>query len=416
MKYKLAALFSFILLAAVVFYLFSGQKMLQNTIRIAFQTTTPSPITTQIPTPTVEPANTSSSQGGEPRIPLTLSQGFTIHTFADGLVNPRTLIYTPGGTLLASSPEGNEVYALPDKDSNGAADEKKVIISNENHVHGLAFFQNQLFIADTTKVVRYNWDEKSLTATLDKVLFSLPANSDHNSRSIVFNKEGKMFISLGSTCNVCIESAKIGGSVLVSDKDGSDPQVFATGLRNAAFLAINPSSGELWVTEMGRDKLGDNTPPDEINIVQKDQDYGWPYCYSYKVHDAEFDPLGTHNCDNTQPPLYEIPAHSAPLGLVFINSPQFPSDWQGDLIVAYHGSWDRSTPTGYKLVHLTVNKNKIISSEDFLTGFAPASTPQKPGNNINAAKQRPAGLVFDGKGNLYLSDDKGGNIYIIQKQ
>lgn len=260
------------------------------------------------------------SKGNMPSIPLRLPSNFTIHVFASNLGSPRTLVFSPGRTLLVSDPDNNQVYALPDKNRDGVADNNKVIVSNENHVHGLAFYNGKLYIADVDKVVRYNWNEQTLTATKDKVLFSLPENNDHNNRSIVFNNQGQMFVSVGSTCNACVESPQKGGSVWVSDANGDNPQIFATGLRNAAFMTTNPQTNELWVTEMGRDNLGDNLPPDEINIVLQGQNYGWPYCYGDKVHDNDFDPSRSHSCNNTISPIFDIPDHSAPLGLTFINS------------------------------------------------------------------------------------------------
>jgi glucose/arabinose dehydrogenase len=217
-----------------------------------------------------------------------------------------------------------------------------------------------------------------------------------------------MYISIGSTCNVCNETPKIGGSLWISNSEGIKPQIFATGLRNAPFLTINPVTKELWATEMGRDFLGDNLPPDEINIIKKDKNYGWPLCYGNKIHDTNFDKKASNPCINTEPPLFEIPAHSAPLGIVFVDSSQFPSDWQGDLLVAYHGSWNRSTASGYKVVHMKVRGNSIVSAEDFLTGFL-------EGTDKDLSKARPVDLLFDKQGNLYISDDKGGNIFIIQK-
>lgn len=221
---------------------------------------------------------------------------------------------------------------------------------------------------------------------------------------------GKMYVSVASTCNVCNETSTFSATVIVSDNDGKNPIIFAKGLRNAAFITINPATQELWATEMGRDYLGDNLPPDEIDIIRDGKDYGWPYCFGDKIHDDDFDPANNHSCDNTESPIYQIPAHSAPLGLAFINSPQFPSSWQGDLLVAYHGSWNRSTPIGYKVVHLKVSGNSITQSEDFLTGFLSDQAVNGP----DQALGRPVGLIFDELGNLYLSDDKAGKVYIIQ--
>ena len=349
------------------------------------------------------------STGQIPNFPFKLPNSFVIHIFASGLGNPRVLTFSPGGTLLVSVPSSNQVIALPDKDRNGVADSEKIVVSGENHVHGLSFYKGKLFIADVDRVVRYNWNEENLQATFDKVLFNLPENNDHNNRTIAFDKQGNMYISVGSTCNVCHENDHRSATVMISNENGDNPRIFATGLRNAAFTAINPLTNELWGTEMGRDYLGDDIPPDEINIIKQNNNYGWPNCYGNKIPDLSFNPNA--NCSNTIAPIYGIPAHSAPLGLVFINSQEFPRGFQNDLLVAYHGSWNRTTPTGYKVVHLTVKDNSITSSQDFLTGFLPSDVLNGPNN----AYGRPVDLVFDTFGNLYISDDKAGNIYIIQK-
>ena len=359
-----------------------------------------------IPIPSSEkPVKSLISSGGIPNIPFKLASEFTIHIYAEGLGNPRDLVFSPGGTLLASNPIGNQIVALPDKDHNGVSDIEKIVIDEGNHVHGLAFY-NKLFVAEEKRVVRYTWDEENLKATFDKVLFSLPENNNHNNRTLVFDTDGTLYISVGSTCNACLETSEFSATVLISDYNGTTPRVFAKGLRNAPFLAFNPLTNELWATEMGRDWLGDNTPPDEINIVRGKRDYGWPYCYGNRVHDNNFDPSNFHFCNKTELPVHEIPAHSAPLGLVFVQSKQFPSDWQHDLLVSYHGSWNRSIPTGYKVVRMKVKDNTITKVEDFLTGFMEGET----------VYARPVDLIFDDAGSLYVSDDKAGNIYIIQKK
>jgi glucose/arabinose dehydrogenase len=349
--------------------------------------------------------NQHISSGAIPDISLQLPPGFTVHVFATGLGNPRVLKFSPGGTLLVSDPTNNKIIALPDSNHQGAATEKKITINSGNHIHGLAFYGGKLFVAEVNRVVRYSWDEKNLQASFEKVLFALPNNNDHNNRTITFDRSGRMYVSVGSTCNVCLEASDWSGTVVVSDVDGNNPQVFAKGLRNAAFTAINPKTGQLWGTEMGRDYLGDNLPPDEINIIQQGKNYGWPLCFGNKVHDTNFDPSSVDPCGDTEAPIYEISAHSAPLGLVFINSAQLPNDWQGDLLVAYHGSWNRSIPTGYKIVHMKVEGNAITQVSDFLTGFLQG----------NVSLSRPVDLAFDTFGNLYISDDQAGNVYIVQK-
>lgn len=314
-----------------------------------------------------------------------------LSVFAQNLGGVRDLEFSPQGTLLASVPSQGKVIALVKK--NGTAQIQE-ILTNLNSPHGIAFYNNQLFVAEETQVVRYNWNEQNLTASQDKVLFDLPPRGNHFTRSLVFDKEGKLYVSVGSTCNVCNERDERYASVLISDKEGNNPRVFAKGLRNAVFLTLNPKSGDVWVTEMGRDFLGDNLPPDEINIL-KEGDYGWPNCYGNKVPDRNFNPSA--DCSNTEGPIFEIPAHSAPLGLTF--------DPQGDLLVAYHGSWNRSVPDGYKVVKMTVEGDTITKAEDFITGFI----------NGSQAIGRPVDLIFDKEGNLYMSDDKAGVVYLIPK-
>ena len=264
-----------------ILVLFAGYDFVKNLFRKP-QPESSAPQTAELKTGHV-------SKGENPEIPFTLARGFEIHVFAKGLRNPRTLIMSPEGTLLVSDPTNNIVTALPDKDNNGVADENRTIISGENRVHGLSFYNGELFIAGLDKVVKYGWDEARLIATRGPVLFSLPQNNNHNNRSLVFDTIGNMYLSLGSTCDVCNDAPLKGGSVLLSDFNGKTPVVFARGIRNVAFLALNPASNELWGSEMGRDNLGDNIPPDEINIIREDNDYGWPKCYGDKIHDTNFD-------------------------------------------------------------------------------------------------------------------------------
>lgn len=337
---------------------------------------------------------------------LIAPKGFAISLFAQDLGNARDLEFSGGGTLLLSVPGSGKVVALPDRDSNGSSDETKTILSGLNKPHGLAFHDNKLFIVEESKVVRYNWDEENLKADVDKKLFDLPAGGRHFTRTITFNKNGQMFISLGSTCDVCYEKNEWIAAVIISDSNGDSPRLFASGLRNAVFITTHPETNEVWGTEMGRDFLGDNTPPDEINIIKDGQNYGWPICYGNKKHDANFDKnVYTEDpCLFTQAPIYEIPAHSAPLGLTFVNTSAFPSDWQGDLLVAYHGSWNSSVPVGYKVVRMDVEGNTISGENDFITGFISGSQ----------AVARPVDLVFDSSGSLYLSDDKAGAVYQVR--
>lgn len=348
---------------------------------------------------------------------LHLAEGFSIDIFAKDLDSPRDLELSPEGTLLASIPSKGKIVVLADIDKNGKADQTVDVLTNLNRPHGLAFYDGKLYVAEEKSVSRYNWDEETLKATLDKKLFGLPKGGRHFTRAIAFDKSGRMFVSIGSTCDVCFENHEFLAAVIVSDRDGTSTQLFAKGLRNAVFITINRETQELWGTEMGRDFLGDSEPPDEINIIKEGKDYGWPLCYGNRVHDTDFDKkvyiqiVPQPPCGETEPPVYEIAAHSAPLGLAFVNSPKFSNDWQGDLLVTYHGSWNRSTPIGYKVARLKVNGDRVTGEEDFLSGFLPAGA-----SGPSQAAGRPADLIFDGVGNLFISDDKAGVIYRVWRQ
>lgn len=335
-----------------------------------------------------------------PSVELGLPSGYTAKVFANDLPRARDLAFSPGGTLLVSQLGSNKVVALPDKDKDGVADEVKEVAVG-NIPHGLAFHNQYLFVAELEKVVRYTWDEANLTATFDKQLFSMPP-SGHSSRTLAVFPDGRLYVSVGSTCNVCVEKHEFLAAVVESNINGDNPHVFISGSRNASFLAINPASQQLWATENSRDNLGDDIPPDEINILQSQKHYGWPYCYGEGIRDTTFNPSTDFNCATTNSPAYKVQAHSAPLGLSFVSSDQFPDDWQGDLLVAFHGSWNRSVPTGYKVVKLNVEGDAVSGQEDFIT-FK------------NGDLGRPVDLIFDKFGNLFVSDDKTGAVYIIQR-
>lgn len=323
--------------------------------------------------------------------PIRIGADQRVKVLASGLGSVRDLEISPGGTAVASIPSSGRVVGL--KEGN-----VKNLLTGLNRPHGLAFFDGKLFVALETRVVRYFWDENNLAAKEDRVLFDLPKGGNHVTRTIAFDKDGQMFVSIGSTCDVCIEKHPFLASVIVSDQDGNNPRVFSRGLRNSVFITINPKTGELWGTEMGRDFLGDNLPPDEINIIRDGKDYGWPLCFGNKVRDSKFGAGSqARPCEATEAPIYEIAAHSAPLGLAF---------HEDNLYVAYHGSWNRSTPIGYKVVRFKVSGNSISDERDFIIDFLQDS--QVIG--------RPVDIIFDKDGNIYVSDDKAGVVYKVDLQ
>jgi glucose/arabinose dehydrogenase len=196
--------------------------------------------------------------------------------------------------------------------------------------------------------------------------------------------------------------------VLVYDgPDARGERIFASGLRNAVGLAVHPETGELWATNNGRDLMGDDLPPETVYIVQDGADYGWPRCHSGIIPDPDFG--GPNACDGAPRPIVQMQAHSAPLGLVFYTGDSFPGEYQDDLFIAFHGSWNRSVPTGYKVVRLPLDENQVAGPvEDFAVGWLDEDTGQATG--------RPVGLAIGPDGALYISDDKGGLIYRVSHQ
>lgn len=321
------------------------------------------------------------------------------------------MVFSPGGVLLVSESGEGKVVALPDPKRAGKAARTVTVLDGLNEPHGLAFYEGKLYVAENDKVRRYEWDEASLRATNPVKLTDLPSGGGHSTRSLLF-QGGKMYVSAGSSCNVCIENDPRRATVMEFNLDGSGQRIFAKGLRNAVGLAVNPKTDTVWVTVNGRDWLGDDLPPETVYDLGRDEgvDGGWPYCYGDRVPDSNFTKAGDDRCKNVIEPKVQMQAHSAPLGLAFYEGTSFPAEYRNNLFVAFHGSWNRSVPTGYKVVRLKLDDKgqPVGGAEDFITGWlAPGET--KKGRWMG----RPVGIVFGSDGAMYLSDDGGGVIYRI---
>jgi glucose/arabinose dehydrogenase len=341
---------------------------------------------------------------------IKLPDGFHIAVFADNIDGARMLTFTPGGVLLVSESGEGKVVALPDAKRTGKADRVVDVLSGLNEPHGIAFYQGKLYVAEYDKVRRYDWDETNLRATNSKTLTDLPTGGGHSTRSLLFHG-GKMYVSAGSSCNVCIEKDPRRAAVIEFNPDGTGQKIFAKGLRNSVGLAVNPKTDTVWVTVNGRDMLGDDLPPETIYDLGKGGvDAGWPYCYGDRVPDTDFTKPGDNRCQSVIEPKVQMQAHSAPLGLAFYEGSMFPPEYRNNLFVAFHGSWNRSVPTGYKVVRVKLDDKGQPQggAQDFITGWlAPGET--KKGRWVG----RPVGIVFGSDGSMYLSDDAGGVIYRV---
>lgn len=355
----------------------------------------------------------SPASAGNTKFDLTqlkAPDGFHISVFAGDVDGPRLMVFTPGGVLLVAETGEGRVTALPDPQHTGKAAREVKVLEGLNEPHGLAFYEGKLYVAENDRVARYDWDEANLRASNPQKLADLPRAGGHSTRSIVFRAR-KMYISAGSSCNVCIEKDPRRAAVMEFNPDGSGMRIFAKGLRNAVGLAVNPKTDTVWVTVNGRDMLGDDLPPEVIfDLGKNGGDFGWPYCYGDHIPDSNFTKPGDDRCQSVVGPKVQMQAHSAPLGLAFYEGSQFPAEYQNNIFVAFHGSWNRSVPTGYKIVRIKLDSQgqPKNGAEDFLTGWlAPGET--KKGRWMG----RPVGIVFGADGSMYISDDAAGVIYRV---
>ncbi len=336
--------------------------------------------------------------------------GFHISVFAEEIDGARMLVFTPGGVLLVSESGEGKVVALPDPNHAGKAQRRVTVLSGLNEPHGLAFYEGKLYIAENDKLRRYDWDEANLKASNSKLIADLPKGGGHSTRSLLFHG-GKMYVAAGSSCNVCVEKDPRRAAVMEFNPDGGGQKIFVKGVRNAVGMAVNPKTDTVWVTVNGRDNLGDDLPPETVYDLGKDGgDIGWPYCYGDRVPDSNFTRPEDKRCNSVLEPKVQMQAHSAPLGLAFYEGPQFPAEYQNNIFVAFHGSWNRSVPTGYKIVRVKLDDKGQPQggAEDFITGWlAPGET--KRGRWMG----RLVGIAFGGDGAMYLSDDAGSVVYRI---
>ncbi|MCC6178125.1 MAG: sorbosone dehydrogenase family protein [Chloroflexi bacterium] len=333
---------------------------------------------------------------------LQLPPGFQIGLFAANLDGVRFMTVGPSGDMYASLMSQGEIVRLPDRNGDGVADDTVVVAEGLNNPHGLAFHDGALYVGETNQVSRLWDDDGDGVFDRHEHLADLPANGGHSTRTVGFGPDGMLYVSIGSSCNVCNERDARRATIMQFKPDGSDGRVYARGLRNAVGFVFNPTTGDLYATNNGRDQLGDNVPPETVNIVHDGDDFGWPRCINGATPDPQFGTPGA--CDGVSRPAVEMQAHSAPLGLAFYEGSQFPQGYQGDLFVAFHGSWNRSIPTGYKVVRLRMQDGRPTGEvQDFVTGWLQGTR----------AWGRPVDVISAPDGALLISDDKAGQIYRV---
>ncbi len=346
--------------------------------------------------------------------PFTAPSGFTATIYARNIAGARVMTRDSRGTMLVSQTKSGQVVALPDMDGDGKADSVKTVLSGLKQPHGITVICTDactLYVAETGALKSYSYDPETYSATLKATLAELPTGSGHFTRTLLRHPDGeRLLVSVGSSCNVCEEPNAMRATVQALTLATNKMTTFAGGLRNTVFMATDPVYGKVWGTDHGRDLIGDDIPPDEVNIIEEGKNFGWPLCYGNKVHDTDFDSRQYFRdpCADTESPHLSLQAHSAALGLAFIPEEGWPEDMRNDLLVAYHGSWNRSEPTGYKVVrfNLDADRNVVGGPIDFLSGFLTT-------NYTADALGRPVDIMAEPGGMVYISDDHVGAIYKV---
>jgi len=334
---------------------------------------------------------------------LQVPPGWEVAVFASGLGKVRMLALNGDGVLLASLPGEGKVVALPDADRNGRADRTIDFAEGLNSPHGLGYSGDLLWVAGTGVIYRLPDRNRDLRADrIERFSTDIPGSGGHWTRSLAVAADGSLLVSAGSSCNACRETDQRRASVMRFVPPDPAGSLFASGLRNSVGLAFRPGSDELWGSDNGRDLLGDDLPPDEINLIRPGGDYGWPDCYGQRLPDPQFG--SETRCRETLPSAVDLQAHSAPLGIAFMPNPGLVAGADQLLLVAFHGSWNRSVPTGYKLVAIPFQAGRPVAAPvDLVRGWL--------GDGV--VWGRPVAPLLATDGAILLSDDYAGVIYRI---
>ena len=354
-----------------------------------------------------EPKNKALEVKDDPQLSkLKVPEGFTISFFAKDVDNARSLALGENGTVFVGNRKGKNVYALVDADKDGVAEKKYTVASGLNTPNGVAFRNGSLYIAEVSKIWRIDNIESTLENPGKPVLVndSFPTEEQHGWKYIAFGPDGKLYVPVGAPCNICDDNEKDKrfASIMRMNADGSGLEVYAHGIRNTVGFTWDPQSRDLWFTDNGRDELGDDLPPDELNVAtKKDENFGYPYCHAGEIVDPE---LGKgKNCADYKAPAAKLSPHGASLGIKFNTGGMFPDKYKNQAFIAEHGSWNRSKPIGYRIMLATIDGGVVKSYEPFIDGWL----------NNGEAWGRPVDVLFLKDGSLLVSDDHANAVYRV---
>ena len=353
---------------------------------------------------------------------ITLPPGFSIEIYAEGLSNPRSMVLAPNGTLFVGtrgapptlargvSADAGQVYAILDLDNDQKADRVITIDSGLNAPNGVAFRDGSLYVAEINRILRYDGIESRLDDPPEPVVVSdaFPSDWMHGWKFIAFGPDDKLYVPVGGPCNVCDREDEEPryASITRMNPDGSDLEVFASGIRNSVGFDWHPVTNELWFTSNGRDGLGDETPPDVLNRADRQGlHFGFPFCHAGDLPDPQFG--DSRRCSEFAPPALDLGPHVAALGMRFYTGDMFPERYRNQIFIAEHGSWNRSPAaghTGYRLMVVHLEGNRPVEYEVFAEGWLQEN---------NTAWGRPVDVLVMPDGALLLTDDGAGVIYRI---
>lgn len=328
-----------------------------------------------------------------------LKSDFIIKPYVQGLDNPRFMLVTETGDLLVTEPPKGNLILIPYKNP----EHRRILLSGLKKPNSMDIYDGYLYVAEENGIGRigFNSKEGKTIGLYEQVIKNIPDDGGHETRTIKFGPDGFAYVSIGSSCNVCIEKNPLRASISRFKPGDNHLTIYANGLRNSVGFDWS-TDGRLYAADNGRDYLGDDFPPEELNLIEEHQFYGWPYANGDRVPDPKFGVGQEKIISESKSPVYQFAAHQAPLGLTFIKNSKSPLYKKA--LVAFHGSWNRSSKVGYKVVALSF-ENGVIKEQDFITGFL------KEGKVLG----RPVHIAEGKSGELYLSDDFNGAIYLIEQ-
>ncbi|WP_019864377.1 PQQ-dependent sugar dehydrogenase [Methylovulum miyakonense] len=337
---------------------------------------------------------------------LHLPEGFSVSVYADGLPNARSLALGDNGVVFVGTGKEGKVYAVTDSNADGLAEPHRLIDSGLAMPNGVAYKDGALYVAAINRILRYDAVVQHLGHPPAPVVVygKFPEDKHHGWKYLRFGSDGKLYTAVGAPCNICNPGQDIYTSLVRLNPDGSGLEILARGIRNTVGFDWQPETGALYFNDNGRDHLGDDVPPDELNRwTTKGEHFGYPYCHGGDIPDPEF--AAGKKCADFTAPVWKYPAHVAPLGMRFYQGGQFPAAYQGQLFVAQHGSWNRTEPQGYRVVLLKFDKQgQVVAEEDFISGWL---------DKDGTVSGRPVDILAMPDGSLLISDDKQGLIYKV---